>query len=387
MHLLAGLPQLPNPGGRFLPILIPMAIVGHACIWIALLNVLYSQPLSKLFLKLWRLLTAIIILAAIPIAAYHLSSEMEFHQFVVVYIYGCVFLGGVIFPLITLLRLTAEAERFKVDEYTVDYWKRLGANTIGHGFHSWAPLMPGNCVFQVEFTDLTLRPAQLPTGLDGLSILLLSDLHFHGTPSLAFFEALFADIAAGPTPDIIILAGDYVDTHTHHEWLAPLLSKLKWNEAGFAILGNHDKYHNPERVRGELTQLGYMVLNNKWNEVTIRGERVIVSGHEGPWFRPAPDISTVPKDIFHICISHSPDNFYWGVRHNINLMLCGHVHGGGIRIPIVGSIFVPSIYGRRFDQGVFQKQHTTMVVSRGISGKEPLRIRCRPQVIRITLKC
>jgi predicted MPP superfamily phosphohydrolase len=66
-------------------------------------------------------------------------------------------------------------------------------------------------------------------------------------------------------------------------------------------------------------------------------------------------------------------------------MLCGHVHGGGIRVPVIGSIFVPSIYGRRFDQGVFAENGTAMVVSRGVSGKEPIRIRCNPQVLRITL--
>lgn len=67
-------------------------------------------------------------------------------------------------------------------------------------------------------------------------------------------------------------------------------------------------------------------------------------------------------------------------------MLCGHVHGGGIRVPVIGSIFVPSVYGRRFDQGAFAAGGTAMVVSRGVSGKEPLRIRCHPQAIRITLK-
>jgi hypothetical protein len=51
----------------------------------------------------------------------------------------------------------------------------------------------------------------------------------------------------------------------------------------------------------------------------------------------------------------------------------------------VGSIFVPSVYGRRFDAGVFGVGGTVMVVGRGLSGREPLRFRCRPQVLRLTL--
>jgi predicted MPP superfamily phosphohydrolase len=67
-------------------------------------------------------------------------------------------------------------------------------------------------------------------------------------------------------------------------------------------------------------------------------------------------------------------------------MLCGHVHGGQIRLPVVGSIFVPSLYSRRFDMGVFENGETVMVVNRGLSGKEPLRFCCHPQVVRITLR-
>ena len=72
--------------------------------------------------------------------------------------------------------------------------------------------------------------------------------------------------------------------------------------------------------------------------------------------------------------------------NGIGLMFCGHVHGGGIRVPLFGSLFVPSIYGRRFDYGVFEQNATVMAVNRGVSGKEPLRIRCNPQVLRVTLK-
>jgi predicted MPP superfamily phosphohydrolase len=154
----------------------------------------------------------------------------------------------------------------------------------------------------------------------------------------------------------------------------------------WAILGNHDLYQDPDRVREDLTAAGYAVLGNGWREVTIRGARCIVVGHEGPWFKPAPDLAAAPAGLFRLCLSHTPDNFYWGAANRVGLMLCGHVHGGQIRVPVVGSIFVPSIFGRRFDRGVFEKYGTAMVVSRGVSGKEPLRFRCHPQVMRLTLR-
>jgi predicted MPP superfamily phosphohydrolase len=87
-----------------------------------------------------------------------------------------------------------------------------------------------------------------------------------------------------------------------------------------------------------------------------------------------------------MCLSHTPDNVFWAREQGINLVLCGHVHGGQIRLPFIGSIFVPSIYGRQFDMGVFEANETVMVVGRGLAGKEPLRFRCNPQVIRLTLR-
>ena len=54
-------------------------------------------------------------------------------------------------------------------------------------------------------------------------------------------------------------------------------------------------------------------------------------------------------------------------------MLSGHVHGGQIRLPLIGSMLVPSRYGRRYDCGVFDEPPTLLHVSRGLGGEHPLR--------------
>jgi uncharacterized protein len=108
-----------------------------------------------------------------------------------------------------------------------------------------------------------------------------------------------------------------------------------------------------------------------------------IIGHEGPWNHQPIEMTTPQAP--RLCLSHTPDNGYWAQENKVFLTLSGHVHGGAIRVPIVGSIFVPSRYSRRFDQGVFDVNGMPLVVSRGLSGKEPIRILCHPQVIRITL--
>lgn len=357
--------------------------VGHACLWTYSLNNLYGRPIPKWFLKPYRLFCGFVIVGY-PLAPVLVSQDLGYLYFVV-----CGLIGGIVFPLITIARLLRPTPTCVLSErtHTIDYWKQLGPAAIGNGKWSWLPRLPGSDVFRVDFTELTLKVPHLPPAWDGLTILVLSDLHFHGTPSRVFFDAVMDTLLAAPVPDLVLLAGDYLDSDTHHEWITPILGRLNATEGKFAILGNHDQHHDPARVRKELTDAGYTVLGNGWQAATIRGETCVMIGQEGPWFVPPPDLSHMPNEGFRLCLSHSPDNFYWGQRHRIGLMVCGHVHGGQIRLPLIGSIFVPSIYSRRFDQGVFDENGTIMAVNRGLSGKEPLRYNCKPQVLRLVLKC
>ncbi len=380
-------------------LLVGVAWVGHACVCTAALNYVYGCRLPKAVLKPWRFVTGVLILA-FPLLLWSAKNPNYFdYSFgddpvngawgyaVLAYAAGCLFLGAFVFPLITIGRYFQEPPACVVSETnrTLDLWPELRAKLVGDGKHRWAVRVPGNGVFKFDITDLTLALPNLPPEWDGLTLLHLSDLHFHGTPSRAYFDRVLDELAAGPVPDLVCLTGDYVDTDMHHDWIRPLLGRLQAKEAKLAILGNHDEHYDPERVRAELAAAGYTVLSNRWEEIAVRGVPCVAVGHEGPWFFPAPDLTGAPAGPFRLCLSHTPDNFYWGRANGVGLMLCGHVHGGGIRVPVIGPIFVPSVYGRRFDQGVFAEGATAMVVSRGVSGKEALRIRCNPQAIRVTL--
>lgn len=391
---MSGMPML-----LLVAVAVGVAWVGHACVWVAVLNNVYARPLPKGPLKAWRFITGAAILAPAALGPLLWDARGEDDRpplgvalaWVVFWLYAgmCFAFGALVFPLITLRRATRKPPACVVREATrtLDLWPEYGEKLVGDGKGQKATRVPGNCVFKFDLTELTLAIPNLPPAWDGLTLLLVSDLHFHGTPSRVYFDRVFDELTAGPVPDLVCLGGDFVDSDTHHEWIRPLLGRLGATAARLAVLGNHDKYHDPERVRAELRAAGFAVLGNGWQQITVRGVECVAVGHEGPWFAPGPDLTNAPPPgaAFRLCVSHTPDNFYWGVAQNIGLMLCGHVHGGGIRVPLIGSIFVPSLYGRRFDQGVFADGGSVMVVSRGVSGKEPLRIRCNPQAVRITL--
>jgi predicted MPP superfamily phosphohydrolase len=378
-------------------LLFALAWLGHACLLMAVVNHVYGRPLHKHFLKAFRLLSGVVIFA-FP-AGYYLvfgtdalgavRSAFDTHANLpaVAYLLLTLAVAVVILPFITVRRLFRPRPASVIGEatVTVDVAKELGGPPYGDGEAARMARLPFNDIFRVDFTTLTVAPPGLPAAWDGLTLLQVSDLHFYGTPARSFFEFVMRRALADGVPDLVCLTGDVVDGDEYCEWIAPVLGQLRWNVAAFAILGNHDWWQDAERVRAKLRGLGMRVFGNAWERHQVRGEPLTVIGHEGPWFRPEPDLTGCPADGFRLLLSHSPDNYRWARQHRIDLMLSGHAHGGQVRLPLFGSIFVPCQTGRRYDTGTFHEPPTLLHVNRGLSGKEPIRFRCNPQVTRIVL--
>jgi predicted MPP superfamily phosphohydrolase len=373
------------------------ANIGHIAFVMLVFNIMFGLALSRRFLSLMRKLHALIIIPS-PILFF---IAFGFQRGLVVapypdtlccpgmwgYTVLCWVFGFGVLPFFTVKRLLKRPPAALLSNHgeVVDVARQLGYKPAGDGKYRAVAFWPGNQLFQVEFTERELQLARLPAAWDGLSILHLTDLHFCGTPDREFYRLVMERCRAWE-PDLVAVTGDIVDSHRHHRWIVPLLGLLRWKVAAFAILGNHDYWHDPGLVRRRLRRIGMHVLPNTWEQVDVRGEPLVVVGHEGPWFRPAPDLSGCPSGAFRLCLSHTPDNIRWARWAGIDLMLSGHNHGGQIRLPVVGSMFVPSIYSRRYDCGTFHERPTVFYVSRGLAGKHPLRIACRPEVTRIILR-
>jgi predicted MPP superfamily phosphohydrolase len=75
-----------------------------------------------------------------------------------------------------------------------------------------------------------------------------------------------------------------------------------------------------------------------------------------------------------------PGQFAFARDNAFDLMLAGHTHGGQIRLPGLGALISPSWHGWHYASGVFHEPPTVMHVSRGISGKQPIRLNCPPEI-------
>jgi predicted MPP superfamily phosphohydrolase len=373
------------------------ASVGHIAILSASLNRWYGHALPRRFLLAIRGLHGVLVLAGLAAFAwiwpfqgirFELNDSTPGWQTALVgYMVSCSAVGLIWVPLLSFERWLRgrPAVLCSNHTHTVDVAKELGYLPVGRGKHHRVARWPGNQVFRVDLAERTLVLPRLPAAWDGLTILHVSDLHFCGTPDRAFYQYVM-DGCREWDPDLVALTGDIVDGDEYHRWIVPVLGRLHWRTAAFAVLGNHDTWHDPQRIRRRLGRAGLRVLDNAWELIEVRGQQLVVIGHEGPWFRPGPDLTDCPTEPFRLCLSHTPDNLPWAKRHQIDLMLAGHNHGGQIRFPFIGSVLVPSRYGRRYDCGTFHEPPTVLHVSRGLGGKQPLRYNCRPEVTKIVLR-
>jgi predicted MPP superfamily phosphohydrolase len=297
----------------------------------------------------------------------------------------CVVSGIFLWPLFSL-RITHRKRPAGITgtSRTVDLDRSIGSDAlIGGGRRSWLLRLPGNQSFRLCLRDWSVPVPGLPPSLDGLSIVQLSDFHLAPCFERLFFESIL-EACLPWRADLVVVTGDLVEDHDAIAWIVPLLGQLDARLGKFAILGNHDSDHNPQAILGEVARAGFATLEGRWTTLELDGTRLAIGGTAAPW-GPALEGRDVPPADFRILLSHSPDLFYKARQWGVDLMLAGHNHGGQIRLPLVGPVFMPSRYSRRFDRGFFRAGGTLLYVNEGIAGRHPVRYGCPPEISRLVL--
>lgn len=282
-----------------------------------------------------------------------------------------------------LYRTPRQQTAFESD--VTDVAAELGAPPLGDGPFRSLTTIPRNECFEIEWTTRTFELDRLPPEWDGLSILHLTDLHMIGTIDRSYFEYL-AERAAEMDIDLIVFTGDLLDRQECVEWLPETLGRLKAPLGQYFILGNHDWYLDVDAIRRAMVGLGWRDLSGDLQILDVSGAPLAIGGSERPWLGQHPAFHSVPEGVFRLLLSHTPDNLSWARRQGVDLMLTGHNHGGQVVLPGIGPVYSPSLHGVRFAGGVFWLDPTLLFVSRGVSGRHPLRIGARPEVSRLVLK-
>ena len=235
---------------------------------------------------------------------------------------------------------------------------------------------------ELTVSEASIPVAGLPVPLDGVAVLLITDIHVGPFLRPEALRRAF-DRLRTLSPDLILIGGD-ITTARLSEILPHLdaFRSLRAPLGTFAVLGNHDHYTGePARLSALLEESGVRVLTNRWVPIERDGARLSLAGIDDlvvgrPDLSAALDGAPAPT----LLLSHNPDIFFEAVRRGVALVLSGHTHGGQVRIPGLPVLVRQSRY--RLDEGRYSAAGAELVVSRGlgVSGI-PFRFACSPEAV------
>jgi len=251
--------------------------------------------------------------------------------------------------------------------------------------------------YRIVNTAYTLNYDNLPESFDGYRVVQLSDLHMAD-----YGEKLIAKVRA-QKPDIIVMTGDFLNMRSpktesgQTELLRPTLEALAAIAPCYFVSGNH------EWASGEiadfsalLSELGIRYLKNEFVLLEKDGESIVLAGVEDPngpadMIRPnelADRIRTVYPDKYLLLLAHRNDLLAKYPHLAVNTVLCGHAHGGIVRLPFAGGVFgTDATFFPKYDAGLFNEGSYDMVLSRGLGGYTRMpRFLNNPEVVTVILK-
>ena len=262
-------------------------------------------------------------------------------------------------------------------------------------------LIAAFCVFiikdsrdELEISRYEVASSKLSESFDGFTIVQLSDLH-----GAQFGEdgTELVDKVRELAPDIIALTGDFVTDEGDleaEEKLAPRLTEIC---PVYFVSGNHEFGSGlAAEVRNIMESAGVKYLSNEYLTICRGEDHILLGGVEDP--NAYADMLT-PEELAQKMNEASPSAFkillghrnYWMEKYPelpVDLVLCGHAHGGLVRIPGVGGLIGTDRHlFPDFVDGEFNNGNYTMIVSRGLGNSVPIpRIFNRPEIVCVTLR-
>ena len=256
------------------------------------------------------------------------------------------------------------------------------------------------------------RPPNWPEELE-LRIAVVADIHACYPWMSEERIGGIVDVANAQKPDLTVLLGDYVCTHPFVSgyvrpgaW-AEQLARLEAPLGVYAILGNHDWWSaaiptdppdGSRSVRRALATAGVPLLENQAVRLSLRGRPFWLIGL-GDLLAKVPHprrghgaddlwaaMREIDDDAPAILLVHEPYFFPW-VPDRIALTLSGHMHGGQVNLPVIGSpVRLLKARSARYIYGEYALGQRRMIVSGGLgTSYAPVRVLRPPEVVMVKL--
>lgn len=271
----------------------------------------------------------------------------------------------------------------------------LAVQALGVALLYWGAVVEPS---RLSLTELAFEVRGLPAGSAPIRLLHISDLHVE---RLAEREEAVLALAEEAQPDAIVITGDYVnlsyngDAETHAD-VQELLRRLEAPYGVYATLGS-PPVDLREHVPGLFDDVPVRLLRDE--RVTLDfdgGRRLVLLGvdcthhldEDGACLTQL--ATAAPDGVPRILLYHSPELMPQATEHGVDVYLCGHTHGGQVRLPGYGAVITSSQLGRAYVMGLYRRGRTHLYVSRGIGfeGLSAPRVRflSPPEMTLVTLR-
>ncbi len=237
-------------------------------------------------------------------------------------------------------------------------------------------------IYRLELRTNDIVLHRLPASFENFTILHLSDLHIDFEEHL--IERIIEQVR-DLSYDICVWTGDYrALTYGPFDKAVGLLRTLldHIHQPVYAVLGNHDFIE----LGLELEKYGVHLLLNESVVLTRGHDNLAITGIDDPHFYAVDNLEKaadkIQHDICTVLLSHTSEIARKAYYCGVDLVLCGHTHGGQLcmpgGIPIIGNVKSK----RSMIRGNWQyrdrlKGYTS--AGCGISSV-PLRLNCPPEI-------
>jgi predicted MPP superfamily phosphohydrolase len=212
--------------------------------------------------------------------------------------------------------------------------------------------------------ELSLHINKEGGGVHSLKIVGISDLHLGYGIGKKEFES-WLPLINDENPDIVLIAGDLVDSNTHPLFaynFAESVKKIRAKYGVYAVLGNHEYIGNAVKSTQFLQSAGITLLQDS---VALIDDLFYLAGRDdrsNPKRQSVEElIASVDKAKPIVMLDHQPVNLEETVRNHIDLQFSGHTHNGQVW-PLSWVI------GRLFEHayGYLKKDDTHIYVTSGL---------------------
>jgi len=280
----------------------------------------------------------------------------------------------------------------------VDANRRRVLNAAGGAFMA-APLAVMGYGSLIQRTDFHVRELDaaipgLPSDLDGLRILQVSDIHLSAFLSERELSRVIDAALQLRRPDLVVVTGDLISGRGDPlDACIRQLARLKADAGVFGCMGNHERYARCEDYAEEACRrVGIRFLRSESQQLRFGNATLNLAGVDyqslagkQEYLRGAE--SMIVPGACNVLLSHNPDVFPVAAQQGYNLLLAGHTHGGQVTVEILDRSLNPARFFTPFVYGFYRSGSSLAYVTRGIGTIGiPTRIGAPPEISLLRLR-